>query len=237
MGLVVSLELPEKNLPAVYLRLASLPQNLSSVQMSDGEEDPRFPVTFEDLANKTNVPVNTLGGYFLHARAGSYGVNFFKDEAKLFIECASDKDAVTILRAVGDLPIIYSWACQFDERMHQNRITAKKKYGTEETWVGRDYHRYLPGIYWLNLIPKSLLDRHGIPENAVKAIATSFEEMGAENLLIQLYPSSSDWQKHAPKIDEWRRKTPGVFYKDEAEKALIRAGNFLEASDAMKVWQ
>jgi hypothetical protein len=236
MGVVLSAAFPEEHLSAAYLRLATLPPNLSGVQMSDGEDDPRYPVTFEDLAHNKKVPVNTDGGYFLHAQDASYGVNFFNAGVKFFIECASDEAAHRILRAVADLPISYAYAGQFEERKHQNRITAKKKYGTEETWVGRDYHRYLPGLYWLNLVPKSLLERHGISEMAIKSIAASCEEVGGKNYLIQLYPSSSDWPNRAPEIDKWRKETPGVFYKAEAEIALAEAGNFLEASDATRVW-
>lgn len=236
MCLVVSVVLKSQHIGAVYLALARLPKNLSLVKMSDGEDDPRYPVTFEDLTHGKNVPVNTDGGYFLHAPDALYSVGFFKHEAELFISCASDEAAFDLMRLLAKFPIIYSYAGQFEEREHQNRITAKKTYGTEEMWVGRDYNRYLPGLYWLNLIPKSLLERHGISEKAIKSIALSCEHVGDKNYLIQLYPSSSDWREHAPEIDEWRKETPGVFFKEVAKKVLMEASSFLEASDARREW-
>lgn len=236
MGLVVSVVLRSEHLGAVYQALGGLPRNLSTIQMSDGEDDPRYPVTFEDLTQNKNVLANTDGGYFLHARDASYGVSFFKDEVELFIGCASDEAAWTLISIFARLPIIYGYACQFEEREHQNRVTAKKKYGSHEAWVGRDYHRYLPGVYWLNLVPKSLLAGHGITEKSIQSVAESCEEVGGKNYLIQLYPSSSDWRDRAPEIDKWRKETPGVFYKEAAEKALMEASSFLDASDATRKW-
>jgi len=236
MGLVVSIVLRKEHLGAVYQALGGLPGNLSTIQMSDGEDDPRFPVTLDDLTQNRIVSVNTDGGYFLHAQDASYGVSFFKDEAELFIGCASDEAALTLTRLFARLPIMYGYACQFEEREHQNRVTAKKKYGSHEAWVGRDYERYLPGVYWLNIVPKSLLERHGITEMEIKSVAISCNEVEGKNYLIQLYPSSSDWPNRAPEIDKWRKETPGVFYKAEAEIALAEAGNFLEASDATREW-
>jgi len=47
MGLVVHVVFNKEHLSAIYLRLAALPKPLSEIKMSDGEDDPRYPVTLE----------------------------------------------------------------------------------------------------------------------------------------------------------------------------------------------
>ena len=237
MSIILDATFSVADLEAIYLRLAKLPSNFSDLEMSNGEDDPRYPVTLDALARGKNLPVDPTGGYFLHAKDVTYGVSFFEDEVTIFAICSSDETASELMKALAEIPVKYGFACQSEEREHQNRVVAKKPYGSHEAWVGRDYNRYLPGIYWLNLVPKSLLERHGVPESAIKSIAVSCAEIGGRNYLIRLYPTSSDWEKHVAEIDEWRKKSPGVFYKQEAEIALKEASNFLESSDATSKWK
>ncbi len=237
MSLYIDATLPEEHLGKFYQELAKLPSNLNHIQMSDGENDPKLPITFQDLATDTNVPVNTVGGYFLHARDVCYGVSFFENEARFFIECSCDENAFVLMKMLATFPVIYAYASQIEEREHQNRIVVKKPYGIHEAWVGRDFNRYLPGMYWLNLIPKSLLTKHGVTAKEINSIAISCEKSNNKNYLIQLYSSSIDWVDQVAKVDKWREDTPGVFYKQTAEIALKKGTNFLDDCDATNEWK
>ena len=237
MSLYIDATLPEEHLGKFYQELAKLPSNLSYIQMNDGENDPKFSVAFQDLATSTNVPVNTDGGYFLYARDVCYGVRFFENKVRFFIECSFDENVFVLMKILANFPVIYAYASQIEERKHQNRIVVKKPYGIHETWVGRDFNRYLPGMYWLNLIPKSLLAKHGVTEKEINSIAISCKKLDSENYLIQLYSASKDWVDQLAKIDKWREDTPGVFYKQAAEVALKKSTNFLDDCDATNEWK
>ena len=214
----------------------ALPDELSQIAISDGENDPKHPTTFRQLIENKSCPVDLTGGYFLHAKSATYSINTLED-ASLFIECSNDDVAKILVDQFANCRVHYAFACEFDERVHQNRISVKKNYGIDEQWVGRDYKKYLPGIYWLNLVPKSMLEHNGVDINSVKAVSFIFREVGNDSYLFQLYPNSSDWLEHTKSIDAWRLNTHGVFFKKAAEMALKEASNFLEASDATREWK
>lgn len=234
---IVSLNLDRELLESFYEKLSKLPPNLTPESISAGENDKQFVTSLDDLKQGEELPIDATGGYFLHAPDAKYGVSLSENEAKLFIECTFDENAEAILKQVAAVPVSYAYACQFEEREHQNRITAKKSYGTEEMWVGRDYRRYLPGIYWLNLIPKSLLEKHNIPEATISSLAVSCELIEDRTYLVQLYPSSENWKQRTDELDVWREVTPGVFNKAAAQQALNDAKTFMESSDISSEWK
>lgn len=224
-------------LESLYEKLSELPPNLIPESISVGENDKQFSISLDVLKHGNDLPIDSTCGYFLHSPDAKYGVSFVKNEVKVFIKCMFDENALAILKRVALLPLCYAYACQFEEREHQNRITAKKSYGTEEIWVGRDYRRYLPGLYWLNLIPKTLLEMHKIPLPAISSIAESCELIGEKNYLVQLYPSSETWRQRAEKVNTWRKAATGVFEKTAAQRMLDDAKTFMETSDVSIEWK
>ena len=234
---IVSINLERGLLEAFYAKVSGLPYELIPESLSDGENDKQFAISLDKLSDGDDLPIDITGGYFLHASDAKYGVSFSENEAKFFIETTFDENAKTILKQIASLPISYAYACKYEEREHQNRITSKKSYGTEEVWVGRNYSRYLPGIYWLNLIPKSLLEKHCVSEKAISSMALSCDLFGGQNYLVQLYPGSDGWQERVEEIDVWRETTPGVFYKAKVQKALDDAKTFMESSEATSEWK
>ncbi len=236
MTIYLSAILPKSELPVCFELFATLSDDLSQIEISDGENDPKFPVTFKQLVEGKDVPIDLSGGYFLHAQNARYNVGTLND-VSLFIECADEQVAWKLMNLLATCKIIYAYACEYAERVHQNRIAAKKSYGVDEQWVGRDSTKYLPGVYWLNLVPKSLLEQHGIDARSVDSISKTFKRIGDDKYLFQLYPKSTDWTKHTESIDLWRLNTPGVFFKKAAQIALEEASNFLEASEATRDWK
>jgi len=236
MTIYLNAVLPLSELPICFELFETLSDDLSQIKISDGENDPKAPITFNQLVEGKNIPIDITGGYFLYAQNACYSVNTLKD-ASLFIECANDDIAKKLMNSLAACRIFYAYACEYDERVHQNRIVVKKSYGIDEQWVGRDFTKYLPGIYWLNLVPKSLLEQHGIDTQSIESVSTVFRKIGDDQYLFQLYPNSSDWIENTKSIDAWRLNTSGVFFKRAAEMALEEASNFLEASDATREWK
>lgn len=235
--IIASVSMDKELLGDFYKRLSEVPANLIPDSISDGELDKQFPISLKLLQSDEVLPVDSKGGYFLHAPDAKYDVSISDKEIKLFIEFTFDENAKLLSKQIARLPISYAYACRFEERKHQNRIKSKKKYGIHETWVGRDYRQYLPGLYWLNLIPKSLLEKHGVPEGAISSLALSSELIDDRNYLVQLYSSSDGWQERTVEVDTWREMTHGVFHKALAQQALDDAKTFMESSDATGEWK
>ena len=234
---VVSINLDADSLETFYAKVFQLPYELAPDAISDSENNRQFPITFDRLKQGDDLPIVAHGGYFLHAPDAKYSVSGLGNEPKIFVELTFDKNAEAILKQIASIPINYAYACKFEEREHQNRIMSKKSYGAEQVWVGRAYQRYLPGMYWLNLVPKSLLDKHGITQEMLNSVALSYELVEDRNYFIQLYPSANYWKERIEAVDAWRRMTPGVFHKAEAQNALNAAKTFMESSDVTSEWK
>jgi len=236
MTIYLSATLPLSELTTCFEIFSALPVNLSQIEISDGENDPKFPITFKQIIEKKDAPIDLKGGYFLHAEDACYNIKISKN-LSFFIECVSDKVAQILMNRFAGFKTLYAYACEFDERKHQNRVVVKKSYGIHEQWVGRDFTKYLPGIYWLNLVPGSLLERHGIDVQSIESVSILFEKSEDDKYLFQLYPESGDWKSHTKSIDSWRLNTSGVFFKKDAQTALEEASTFLESSDATRDWK
>ena len=237
MSVFLNAVLPIKSLNDAYLEWSKLPLLKRKIEISESENDVKYQTSFANLLDEKNVVADKEGGYFLHSESAVFSVSLSDATVKFFIECKTDEVVQDLIKGLFNIPVKHVFAAQLQEREHQNRIIVKKKYGTHETWVGRDLTKYLPGVYWLNLVPKSLLEQHGIDAQSIDSISTVFKKVGDDKYLFQLYPNSIDWMEHAKSIDAWRLKTPGVFFKKSAETALEAASNFLEASKATGEWK
>lgn len=137
--------------------------------------------------------------------------------------------------AFGKLPFEFGYVCDVEEREHRNRISAHKSYGVHEAWVGRDYHRYLPGVYWLTFIGMELLPKYAVILPLLHDISVQIDNVGG-GCCVRLYASPSEWQERADQIDAWCLETPLCFSKRQAEQDLRAATTYLEASAAVRAW-
>lgn len=234
---ILSIDLAGNILVTFLEKVYQLPFELVPDAISQGEGEMRFPVTLEQLIQNRDLPTDIQSGYFLYAPEAIYSVSGLGFAPKIFIEVNSDENAKAIFSRIASIPINYAYGCRYEERKHQNRIVSKKTYGTEEVWVGRDYQRYLPGLYWLNIVPISLLRAHGIDVDKLKSVSLLCQLIEDRNYFIQLYPTSDNWKERAEEIDAWRKATSGVFHKEKAQNALDQAKTFMEASDTTAEWK
>lgn len=80
-------------------------------------------------------------------------------------------------------------------------------------WVGRDYDRYVPGLYWLNYFSGEFAERHAIGFRPMQ------EEIGAEvqalsaGWMVRLYDAPEHWTKFKNTVDDYLFQTAGFFSK------------------------
>ncbi len=221
----------------VHFAISMLPHELVPNAFSIDELGKRKKLSANDLAGRKGDIKQAKGGYFLQADTANYYLILRKGVSEFNIECHDDQGAAIIMEALAKLPIQYGYASQAEERDHQNSIVVEKNYGSHKAGVGRNYNKYLPGLYWMNIIPITLLKAHQIAIESISDMAKSVEVIDERNLLIKLYDNSKNWNQHSKTVDRWREETHGVFFKKEVKEKLVAAENFLEFMEATSEWE
>ncbi len=84
-------------------------------------------------------------------------------------------------------------------------------------WFGRDYTRYIPGLYWRNYFSHQYAEEHGLDVTGLAArMNWKLSEMSG-GWLLHLYDSPEAWRDEAQKVDDFLFDTPGFFSKRRLE--------------------
>lgn len=204
-------------------QLVSLPSEFHVSYFGGGERPVKRP-QFE-TANRE---------YFHeYLRQKEYGVALFGDGFSLMAWARDGLPSRLLLHVrkmhperIGQVPalfelfdkmgMVYVRASLYDEEDARNGYSFRHTVSSPSTghgWVGRDFRRYVPGLYWQNYLSDSYAEQHGI------RIAELAAELGVRpvrlthGFLLRLYESPLDWREHASRIDEIVFNTPGFFSK------------------------
>lgn len=206
--------------------LKSLPIGLRPVAYSQAEDELRVNIDLDKIFRIENIRG------FLWAPNCEYSVSLKPDGTfSIFISDAESEGIEQMMRDFSELVIEFGYACHSDERWHRNRIVQKKEYGTDESWVGRNYNKYLPGLYWVMIFPISLIDHLGIDIDAIRKIADDFELKKNGNIFARFYSDPDQWQSRSELIDNWLAQTPGCFSKAPVENEAAKIDDFMGMSD------
>lgn len=107
-------------------------------------------------------------------------------------------------------------ACTHEEEDHRNGISLSLLENPQKKghiWVGRDYERYVPGLYWLNYFSREFAALHGIHlERLSEGLQAEVSEL-ENGWLVKLYESPKQWAGFKDPVDEFLFSTPGFFSK------------------------
>ena len=102
-----------------------------------------------------------------------------------------------------------------DEYEHRNGTTVfftDGQGGSAHLWFGRDYRRYVPGLYWLNYFSREFRDKHQIDVDVLaQRTGARIQEM-VNGYLVRLYDSPTQWIECRDRIDEVIRHNGGVLF-------------------------
>ena len=223
-------------LKRVVTKLLSLPAELRPSHHSLGEDEKG------QLINDPQVFLNSLEerspGPYLTGHHCSYDISLAAPNP---IICHSSLDvepalAKQFMVEMASLNPIFGFVCVQEERYQRNRVTTQQGANTIESWVGRDTQKYVPGFYWLTLLPASLATQHGIPLSAVEAVAQEHIELQGGQHLFRFYERPDDWQKTSA-VTELCASLPGVFDVEKVKPQLSAAKNFLELNSMLRGWK
>lgn len=211
----------------VILYGADIPTHRSS-----GEDDARFEIK----SNEEVYSLSQQNGYFLWSPNCLYEISITSDEVAIFAMSSEVRVIEKLVADMAELEISFGYACASGEREHRNKISRKMDYGVHEAWVGRDRSKYMPGVYWMTILPVVMQQSLGVPVDALREIALDLSLLSNRNWLVKLYDAPDHWRLEASRIDVWCAHTSGLFHKALADKELGGARNFIEASSALTRW-
>ncbi|QDQ25265.1 hypothetical protein FNU76_02245 [Chitinimonas arctica] len=228
----------ENNIARVVAAFETLPVALRPVYFSHTEEVSNAADQIEDKKRFAAFVAKSQSGFFLLAPGITYSIRIATGKSTI-CDCFLDVDpslAKEFLIHMATAQPIFGFACEPQEREHRNRVVTKQGVNTIESWVGRDSQKYLPGFYWLTLLPDSLATRHAVPLPVVEKAAQEHVALQGGQHLFRFYEQPQDWQS-VQSIAELISTLPGVFDIEKMKPQLAAAKNFLDLNAALRNWK
>jgi len=230
------LEFAPGSLKQVLRKLLSSPADLRPTHHSLGEDEKGELIT--DPEEFIELVKEQTPGPYLIGRRCSYDISVPVPKPIVchgFLEVEPSL-AEQFLTHMATAQPIFGFACVQEERYQRNRVTIKQGVNTIESWVGRDTQRYVPGFYWLTLLPDALAKQHGVPLSEVEKVAQEHIELEGGQHLFRFYERPEDWQATSA-VAELCASLPGVFDVERVKPQLPAAKNFLELDSMLRVWK
>lgn len=229
----------EGNVDAVLAALLTLPPTLLPLYFSHEEKVEDDSDRIEDRKRFASFVARSKSGFFLLGDAVTYSVRIAAGQP-IICNCFIDvlpSVAIQLVVHMSKSECLFGFACEPSEREQRNRITLRQGANKIDSWVGRDTRKYLPGFYWITLLPTTLATKHEIPLSAVKAVAQEHVELrGGQHHLFRFYESPEDWQATSA-VAQMCASLPGVFDIEKIKPVLAAAKNFLELNPMLKEWR
>ena len=215
--------------------LLSLPGELRPTHTSKGENSVGTPIY--DVAKFLETVEERETSFFLKNHLVNYHLSIVGGKP---IQCSCLLDVTPILAQsfiahIATAQPAFGYACSPAEREHRNRVTNQIGVMSIESWVGRDIEKYIPGLYWLTLLPSSLAQEHRVPLAVLEEEALEHIELAGDQHLFRFYDNPNDWSSTA-RIKKLISSLQGVFDVEKAKPQLAIAKTFLEHTEAIKRW-
>lgn len=177
------------------------------------EGDPRTDDNRFVLDEKFAAWVARHGSFLLEANGAQWSIWRWKG-VHIDCHCFLDVDgdvARAVVSRLAPVGIIFGYACCEAELYWRNNIYVRFAGGSSKTWVGRDYQKYIPGLYWTTLISEDLASQHGVSLADLAADAVEHEQISGGGHMFRFYNRPEDWSSHKTRIDQLCSSMPGFF--------------------------
>jgi hypothetical protein len=233
----VELEFDGRALDRIVAAFLSLPPDLRPQSYSAGETDPGSSI--DDQKKFSAFVSKSKSGFFLKRAGLVCSVRIAGDKSIVcdcFVEQGADA-ARRLLTHLAKARPLFGYAADPAERERRNRVAVEQGQNKIEAWVGRDTTRYVPGLYWLTLLPRGLAESHKLPIDELKQRAMEHTRLDDDLDLFRFYKNPEDWNAAKDKIDDLYRMAPGVFDIEKVRPSLPAASSFLELNALLQKWK
>jgi hypothetical protein len=240
-----ALEFQSTDLRSIVTRFFTLPEILRPTHYSLGEGEASQPIV--DLQEYLSSLTEAGLGPFLTGKFAKYAIGYFDGfvgservksksiTCNCYIEAEPSVAKAFMMHMAAAQPA-FGFACAPEEREHRNRVTVQQGAKTIESWVGRDFRRYVPGFYWLTLMNEALADKHDVPLSVVEKVAIEHIELEGGQHLFRFYERPEEWRSAAG-VEKLCSSLPGVFDVEKIKSKLTAATNFLELNEILRGWK
>lgn len=216
-----------------------LPATLRPIHFSHEEKIASDADRIDDQKRFAAFVARSKSGFILFGPSGvSYSILIAENNPLIcncFLEVAPEA-AEQFLRYMSKAIPIFGFACLPGERERRNRVTQQQGVNKIESWVGRDTQRYVPGLYWLTLLPEALARQHGVSLEAVRAVARKHIDLENGQHLFQFYDRPEEWQETSA-VTDLSASLPGVFDVERIKPQIMAAKNFLDLHAMLREWR
>lgn len=224
---------------SIVAALLSLPEGLRPNRHIVGEGEPGEVIQdVDEFLNSLEKPREPQG-FFLKGAKVLYDINPAVGNHPFTCNCwlkVNPALAQQFLLQMAKQHPVFGFACASEEKNRRNRVVVKQGINTIESWVGRDYQKYVPGFYWLTLLPDALAKKHRVPIPEVEKIAKEHLELEGEQHLFRFYDRPEDWQA-TDEVAKLCASLPGVFDVEKVKPQAEAAKNFLELDEMLENWK
>jgi|SRR6185312_1172663 len=230
------LEFPPSARRHVVEAFLSLPEELRPTHESVNESE--IGSEIRDYSAFLRALEKRETGLFLKNIAVTYDISL-AGQASIICSCFLDVNPFLVKSFMVHMATarpIFGFACAPEEREYRNRVTTKQGVNTIESWVGRDTKKYIPGLYWLTLLPAELAEKQGVSLSTIGETALEHLELEGQQHLFRFYEKPEDWRS-AGAVKELCSSLPGIFDVEKARPQLESAKTFLELNTMVNTWK
>ena len=182
-------------------------------------------------------------GFFLFSKSMRYNISLRNNSeiATIFVDSIVGDISfflgADILRALSRGGLRFGFFCHNDEYIARNQYRTQVGSSVINAWVGRDFPRYLPGLYWSTVVAKEEFFRLKINPDDLGA---PFDGAGFpdEFIFYRFFEMADDWVKNKAILDERCRVTSGIFSILRIHQELALASkNFMQLSSILQQWR
>lgn len=223
------LEFESESLDRVLAIFLSLPPSLRPTHFSDDEVDVSRRKAIDNSRDFALFFNNRTTGFFLFGPALNCLASIVPGKS-ILMYCSIDGEPDLAKRFMVHMALaqpIFGFACAPEEREWRNQVVIKQGVNTIESWVGRDTRKYVPGLYWLTLLPVTLAKKHGVPLSVIEGVALEHMELEGGQHFFRFYEEPGDWRSTAA-VAELCSSLPSVFDVRKVRLQLAGAKNFLD---------
>jgi len=230
------LEFRPSAIPQVVRAFLSLPGELRPTHESADEKEVGTEVRDSGKLLERVTKIKT--GFFLKGPHVTCDISL-AGSTPIICNCFLDVGPILAKRFLAHMATaqpVFGFACAPEERVWRNRVTTTQGVNSIEIWVGRDTMKYVPGLYWLTLLPEALAEMHHIPLSSVERIALEHIKIEGGQHLFRFYERPEDWRS-AKGVTKLCSSLPGIFDIEKVRPRLVAAKNFLDLNAVASKWK
>lgn len=155
------------------------------------------------------------------------------------LSCEFKTESRTVEAFFEQLPQLrprFGCAFLWEEKIAKNRVSVKVNSMGLEAWVGLDYNVYIPGLFWLTLMPRKLLSAHGVVAEELEQIAHNTKFLADDQLLYKFHVEPNLWRSNE-NVKATTTSSKGIFNKALVERELLGCASYQQFDSIVRKWK